>query len=104
MSAFLTVPGYPTNLTLIALNSTLLSAAWKDPEVENGLLEGFQLTLSAHHLSTSVTVSARVHQYLWGNLHPHTTYEVSVASFTSAGTGASVVKRIVMPEEGKTII
>jgi len=81
-------------------------ATWEDPEIVNGLLEGYKLMISTPHLSSegySANVSASIHQYVWGNLRPYTAYEVSVAAFTSTGRGPGVVKIIVMPEEGKNI-
>ena len=80
-----------------------LRVTWEDPEVLNGVLNGFVLQLSNSQISTlvdRVNVSARVHQYKWTGLHPYYSYEVSIAALTSAGRGSDVVKRVQMPEAG----
>lgn len=99
-----TVPDSPKSMVLNSRNPTTLLATWEEVDNSNGIVEGYQLeleNLDSTESSRAVKVSAQIHQYTWTGLHPYYSYRVSVAAFTSAGTGSRIVMRIQMPETGK---
>ena len=100
------MPGSPRSIVLNATSPTTLMAAWEDPEVLNGALEGFVLRLTSSEIGTLLivaNVSATVHRYTWTSLHPYFSYQVSILALTAAGQGPVVSKMIQMPEAGKKL-
>ena len=93
-------------MSLNSLNSTTLVATWEEPEILNGVLEGYRLQLTllqSIELPKVVDIPAELHQYTWTGLHPYYSYEVSVAAFNSAGRGQYYSLRVQMPESGKCV-
>jgi len=104
-------PGPPTNLEISNITATSMKVKWEPPQADNGNLVSY--SISASPTFTYAKYSETSHQWSFPNntkhyelldLHPGTTYNISIQSVGTSQQGYSVSKVVSTKIGGKTLI
>ena len=79
----------PTNITVLHTNSTSFTLSWlpPPPEDHNGDIIEYQVTITRLSTLVSTTLITNATQLVVARLVPYNGYEVTMAAFTSEGSG-----------------
>ena len=93
----------PGNLSVVAINSTLLVLSWSliTPPDRNGIIQEYILQMRELETETTTHFVALRNEYAVHNLHPDYTYHCKVAAKTIAIGPFSSVLEEKLPEDGK---
>lgn len=93
----------PGNLSVVAINSTLLVLSWSviTPPDRNGIIREYILQMRELETETTTHFVALRNEYAVHNLHPDYTYHCKVAAKTIAIGPFSSVLEEKLPEDGK---
>ncbi|XP_065647537.1 contactin-5 isoform X3 [Hydra vulgaris] len=84
------VPDAPSNLQVVAVNSTAVKLSWLPPKKMNGPIKYYEVCIS-HRNATMVKTTKEVFILIY-TLMPNSTYVAFVVAFTEAGQGNSSEK------------
>ena len=94
-------PGPPSNVQLVAINSSTLMLSWEPPQEPNGVLTGYSYTCKQTSSSMDLeTLKTTVTSVLITELSPFTIYTCFVSASTTAGEGVSVTVMNITSEAG----
>ena len=98
--------GTPQNLQLTVRSSTEISLAWDavDVELRNGVILGYSIKVEdTSKCDVQMNFTTANYAYNLTALKPHTIYNMTVAAFTSKGTGSESLQMLARTkEEGNT--
>ena len=98
----LTAPsGPPLNISVDILSSSSMNVAWSPPmqELQNGIIVHYLVSIQTG--DSKMTVETNVPYLTIEELHPHYTYELSVAAVTVASGPFSNTTSFTMPQDGR---
>ncbi len=101
----LAVPEVPRSITTTVNNATSITVSWMVPEIPNGNIIRYELTISSSSLEASglgsFNITSQTLEYVATMLSPFTNYTFEVAAVTGAGRGNSVTATNRTDESGK---
>lgn len=98
--------GAPVNVTVLLLNSTNINVSWEAPlqHLQNGIIQYYTVVVLG--LNDRERREIAVYEALYAivtNLHPHYSYDVSIAAVTVHDGPFSNSTVITMPQDGMLI-
>lgn len=93
----------PSNTTGMALNSTHIYIAWDPPPRDhiNGVIEGYTINITELDTGEMSQYISQETEATIGLLHPHYSYNFSIAAVTLAGNGPTTYVIVRTAEAGK---
>jgi len=85
-----TVPGPPTNFTVVSTTSTSVQLSWDAPSVTNGIILYYTVVFSNTSHIEEIVYSNVTFQNNITNLNEDTVYNFTIYANTSAGAGSTV--------------
>ena len=92
----------PQNLIGTSPTPSTLSLSWSPPptDEQNGVIRSYKITVVNQETGSSLTYSTTGTSYFLGELHPHYSYNYSVAAHTvETGPTSSII--VQQPEDSK---
>ena len=95
----------PSNTTGVALNSTHVYLSWDPPPPDeiNGVIQGYRINITELDTGDMLQHTAEDSNATIGSLHPHYTYNFTIAAFTLIGNGPTTYVVIRTAEAGITL-
>ena len=95
--------GPPRNISLSVQNSQSISISWDppSPNVQNGILRQYSVTLTSSFSVVTHTVSSSITSSVITGLRPYTNYTCSVRAITIE-VGPAITAQIQTPEDGES--